>query len=165
MPLPAARHPVSDVGAARGQGPRVAPRPHPKVGGLFRRGQLEQRQVRSLHVREVRRADLRGFPEETAAASLKRQTHGGRAGQRQVPPCRASGAPPQEIPEGADLALLAAIQSAVGADRASLEARSSHVATHNRFFATLDDVLAAIDICFDRWRKPNSVLRRLCGII
>lgn len=39
------------------------------------------------------------------------------------------------------------------------------MATHNRFFATLDDVLAAIDICFDRWRKPNSVLRRLCGII
>jgi transposase len=39
------------------------------------------------------------------------------------------------------------------------------MATHNRFFATLDEVLSAIDICFDRWRKPNSVLRRLCGII
>ena len=31
------------------------------------------------------------------------------------------------------------------------------MATHNRFFATLDDVLTA---CFHRWRKPNSVLRR-----
>jgi len=39
------------------------------------------------------------------------------------------------------------------------------MATPNRFFATLDEIRYAIDICFDRWRKPNSVLRRLCGII
>jgi transposase len=39
------------------------------------------------------------------------------------------------------------------------------MATHNRFFPTLDELLAAVDICFDRWRKPNSILRRLCGII
>lgn len=39
------------------------------------------------------------------------------------------------------------------------------LATHNRFFATLDELLAAIEKCFDRWRQPNSVLRRLCGII
>lgn len=39
------------------------------------------------------------------------------------------------------------------------------LATHNRFFATLDDVLTAVSTCFDRWRKPNSVLQRLCGII
>lgn len=38
------------------------------------------------------------------------------------------------------------------------------MATHNRFFATLDAVLTAVSTCFDRWRKPNSVLRRLCGI-
>ena len=38
------------------------------------------------------------------------------------------------------------------------------LATHNRFFATLDDVLIAVSRCFDRWGKPNSVLRRLCGI-
>jgi len=39
------------------------------------------------------------------------------------------------------------------------------MATHNRFFATLDEVLSAVSICFDRWRYPNSTLRRLCGII
>jgi len=39
------------------------------------------------------------------------------------------------------------------------------MATHNRFFATLDDVLTAVSMCFDRWRTPNAVLRRLCGII
>ena len=39
------------------------------------------------------------------------------------------------------------------------------MATHNRFFGTLGEVLVAVDTCFDRWQKPNSVLRRLCGII
>lgn len=39
------------------------------------------------------------------------------------------------------------------------------MATHNRFFATLDDVLTAVSTCFDRWRTPNAVLWRLCGII
>jgi hypothetical protein len=28
----------------------------------------------------------------------------------------------------------------------------------------VDDVLNAVSTCFDRWRTPNSVLRRLCGI-
>ena len=39
------------------------------------------------------------------------------------------------------------------------------LATHNRYFATLVEVLDAISACFDRWRQPNSVLRRLCCII
>ena len=39
------------------------------------------------------------------------------------------------------------------------------MATHHRFFATVDDVLTAVATCFDRWRTPNSVRRRLCGII
>lgn len=39
------------------------------------------------------------------------------------------------------------------------------MATHTRFFATLDAVLTAISTCFDRWRTPNSVLRRVCGIL
>jgi transposase len=39
------------------------------------------------------------------------------------------------------------------------------IATHNRFFPTLGELLAAVEKCFDRWRQSNSVLRRLCGII
>lgn len=39
------------------------------------------------------------------------------------------------------------------------------LATHNRYFATLGELLAAVESCFDRWRKPNPALRRLCGII
>jgi transposase len=39
------------------------------------------------------------------------------------------------------------------------------LATHNRYFAALTDVLDAVDECFCRWHKPNHVLRRLCCII
>lgn len=39
------------------------------------------------------------------------------------------------------------------------------LATHNRYFATLDELLIAVESCFVCWQKPNSVLRRLCGII
>ncbi len=39
------------------------------------------------------------------------------------------------------------------------------LATHNRFFATLDELLCAVESCFDWWKKPNAVLCRLCGII
>ncbi len=38
------------------------------------------------------------------------------------------------------------------------------LATHNRYFARLDEVLQAVNACFDRWRRPNPVLRRLCCI-
>ena len=38
------------------------------------------------------------------------------------------------------------------------------LATHNRYFATLVEVLDAANTCFDSWRKPNPVLRRLCCI-
>ena len=38
------------------------------------------------------------------------------------------------------------------------------LATHNRYFATLPEVLLAADDCFDHWRRPNHILRRLCCI-
>ncbi len=37
-------------------------------------------------------------------------------------------------------------------------------ATQNRYFPTLDEVLEAVNTCFDRWRRPNRILRRLCCI-
>lgn len=64
----------------------------------------------------------------------------------------------------AHLAVPAALQPAACADRAHLEA-DRRLATHNRYFATLGEVLMAVEACFDQWRKPNSALRRLCGII
>lgn len=38
------------------------------------------------------------------------------------------------------------------------------LATHNRYFATLPEVLVAVTQCFNLWRRPNSILRRLCGV-
>ena len=39
------------------------------------------------------------------------------------------------------------------------------LATHNRYFPTLEEVLEAVNACFDRWRRPNRILRRQCCII
>lgn len=39
------------------------------------------------------------------------------------------------------------------------------LATHNRHFETLGDVLDVVQKCFNRWLKSNLVLKRLCGII
>lgn len=39
-----------------------------------------------------------------------------------------------------------------------------HLATHNRYFATLGEVVHAVNTCLDRWRRPNEVLRCLCCI-
>lgn len=38
------------------------------------------------------------------------------------------------------------------------------LATHNRYFATLDELLQAVLERFALWRQPNRQLIRLCGI-
>jgi len=35
---------------------------------------------------------------------------------------------------------------------------------HNRYFPTLDDLVAPVDLQFAAWARPNSVLRRLCAL-
>jgi transposase len=39
------------------------------------------------------------------------------------------------------------------------------LAMHNRYFATLDEVVEAVQGCFRPWEKPNETLHRLCCII
>lgn len=34
------------------------------------------------------------------------------------------------------------------------------LATHSRYFATLDELLTTVEGCFDRWRRSNPALRR-----
>ncbi|WP_143327414.1 hypothetical protein [Paraburkholderia hospita] len=38
------------------------------------------------------------------------------------------------------------------------------LAMHNRYFATLVEVLKAVEACFRHWIRPNEILRRLCII-
>ena len=35
---------------------------------------------------------------------------------------------------------------------------------HNRYFATLEEVIAAAEAEFATWGQPNDTLRRLCAI-
>jgi transposase len=35
---------------------------------------------------------------------------------------------------------------------------------HNRYFATIDEVVSAVEKHFDIWARPNDTLRRLCAI-
>jgi transposase len=39
------------------------------------------------------------------------------------------------------------------------------LATHNRYFATLPEVVDAVQERFDIWKKPNAQLTKLCAII
>jgi transposase len=36
------------------------------------------------------------------------------------------------------------------------------LATHNQYFAALEQLVAAVVACFNQWRKPNRTLHRLC---
>ena len=122
MPLPTTWYPVSHVGAARDQGSGPAPCAHPQVGGLRWRGQPEQRQVRSHHVRDVRCGDVRDLSEDAAAIALPQHTHGAGAGQCPVPPRGPAQTVASKISRRTHPAISAAVQSATGPHRASLEA-------------------------------------------
>jgi len=39
------------------------------------------------------------------------------------------------------------------------------LATHNLYFSSLEELSAAVETCFNQWRKPNRVLQRLCGVL
>lgn len=39
------------------------------------------------------------------------------------------------------------------------------LATHNQYFATLDQLVCAVTERFIHWRQPNKTLTRLCGVI
>lgn len=38
------------------------------------------------------------------------------------------------------------------------------ICTHNRYFTTLDEVTQTVETQFEKWRRPNPSLRRLCAI-
>jgi len=39
------------------------------------------------------------------------------------------------------------------------------LATHNRYFAHVDEVAIKVENLFEKWKYPNDTLRRLCAII
>ena len=162
MPLPTTWHPVPHVGAVRDQGSGPPPCAHPPVGRLLWGRPFAHRHGHPLSVRHVQRGHVRDLSVDAAATSLPRHAHGAGAGQCPRPPRGPAQPVASKVSRRAHPAISTAGQSAAGpVERVWKLAR--RLATHNRFFATLDDVLTAVALCFDRWRTPNSVLRRLCG--
>lgn len=121
MPFPAARYAVPHVGSAGGQGSGGFPCANTQVGGLLRRGQPEQRKVRSLFVRHIQRANLRRIPETTPAPSLARQKDGARLGQRPLSPRQTARSFIAAASKAPDAAVLAALLSTTRSDRTSVE--------------------------------------------
>ncbi len=122
MPLPTAWHPVSHVGATRDQGSDPVPCAHPQVGRVLRSRQFAHRQVHPLSVRHVQCGHVRDLSEDATAASLPRHAHGAGTGQCPVPPRGPAQTVTSTISRRAHPAVSAAVQSAAGPRRASLEA-------------------------------------------
>ena len=123
MPFPTARHTLPNVDSPGGQRPGVDPRAHAQVDSLLWRSELGDREIRIPLMRHLRCQDIRDISQVTTAPPHARQTHGNRLGQRPIPPRQVTRAVAAKASQGADPPIPAAVQPAVGADRASLETR------------------------------------------
>jgi transposase len=144
MSLPATRFPLPHVGTARSQGPDPAACADPKVGGLLWGRQFGHRTIRTNDVPDLQRRHLQDFPQALASPANARTSLDRRARQLRLlflPPYSPQLAPIERVWK-----------------------LTRRLATHNRYFATLAEVLKAVGACFDRWRRPNKVLHRLCCI-
>ena len=122
MSLPATRFALSHVGTAGNQGPCLAARLDSKVYCLFRCRQFDHRSVHTHDVHDLQRRHLPELSQAVAAPKEARAAHDPDTRQRPLPsritPGRVS-APPCSRSKAT---VSAALQSATGPDRASLEA-------------------------------------------
>ena len=126
MPLSTARVASTHVDTARNQGSSLAACTDLQIRGVLWRGEFEHRQICACHVQRVQCRNVPEFPQETIAAPFSRQTHGGRAGQRQISPRRVAGTFPAQIPQGTEIAVPTTVQSATRSDRTGLETRPAN---------------------------------------
>ena len=164
MPLPATRHTLPNVDSPRDQRPGVDPCAHAQVDCLLWRGELGDGEVCIQLVRNVRRQDIRGVLDVAAAPTYPGKTHGHCLGQRQIPPCQTARAAVAKYRKVLTLLFLPPYSPQL-APIERVWKLTRRLATHNRYFETLGEVLEVVQQCFARWTKPNLVLRRLCGII
>ena len=121
MPLPAARHALSNVGATRRQGSHPSACAHTQVRGVLRRGQYRYRQTGHGLRTHIQRRILPTLLDTPAQASLPRQATCLGARQRQVPPRPYAPALATRPPQGDHAHVPAAIQSRTQPSRAGLE--------------------------------------------
>jgi hypothetical protein len=145
MSLPATRFALPYVGAAGNQRPHPAARADPQVRGLFRLRQLGHGPVRAHDVPHLQRRHFPEPPQNTAAPAESRKANDPRSRQCSISSCDTPGPFPTRPCPPTAAALSAALQPSVGSDRASLEADPA------------PEVLNAVNACFNRWRRPNTV--------
>ena len=122
MSLPTTWLALPNVGATGNQGPHPAPCADPQVRGLLRRGQFEQRPIRTHDVPYLQRGDFPEFPRATAATANPGAAHAPRARQCPLPSRETPRAVPA-LPCPTPAAVVpAALQSTTRPYRASLEA-------------------------------------------
>ena len=126
MPLSTARIASTHVDTARNQGSSLAACADPQIRGVLWRGEFKHWQVCACHVQRIQCRNVPGLSQKIIAPSLSRQTHGGRAGQRQISPRRFAGTFPAQIPQGVEIVVPAAVQSAARTDRTCLETRPTN---------------------------------------
>jgi len=121
MPLPAARHTLSYVGATRRQESHPAACAHTQVRGVLWRSQYWYRQTGHGLRTDIQWRILPALLDTPAQAPLPRQAPRIGAGQRQVPPRPYAPTLATCPPQGAHAHVPAAIQSRTQPSRAGLE--------------------------------------------
>jgi len=129
MPFPAARYTEPNVGAARNKRPNIETCAYAQIVSVLRCGQHKHRQVRSNHLRQVQRRNIRAFSEEIVTAPDPRQTDDDHLGQRSIPPCSAACSIIEKISQHSEISVSTAIQPATCSNRASMEACQAHCNT------------------------------------
>jgi len=121
MSLPTTWVALPNVDTARNQGSDPAACADSKVRGLLRRGQPQQRSVRTHDVHRLQRRDLSELPQATAPSSPLRPSHGDRTRQCPLPSRCTPGpvfAPLRSTPQAP---VSAALQPPTRTHRASLQ--------------------------------------------
>ena len=163
VPLPAPRDALSHVDPAGGGRPRCPACSDSRVDLLLRRGQPAHRHLCAQLLPGIQLRHLRGIPPEATPLPVAPQEDGGCPRQRPLPPRQT----PPTSSVGAPPASRTALSSALQPQLAPIERvwkLTRRLATHNRYFGSLEELTTAVHRCFDQWREPNPVLRRLCGV-
>lgn len=122
MPFPTTWYSTTDVDTAGNKRPSIKTCSYAQIDSLLRSSKCEDRQVCSIHLRQVRCRNLQSFLGKGFAMLPARQAYGDSFGQCPIPPCDSACTVSEKISPYTKVGVLAAIQSTVGSDRTSMEA-------------------------------------------
>jgi len=164
MPLPTARHPSGDVGATGDAGPSPVPCPRRKSVACFGAMQYRCGKLVTEMVTPFNAVTFKAFRRTLLRHRGRGQAQGGGAGQRHGPPAWLLGPFLREHRRVLTLRFLPPYSPPHANPIERVWKLARRLATPNRYFATLDELLAAAQERFALWRNPNRQLARLFGI-